>query len=118
MGQTVLVTGGAGFIGSHIVDLLVEKGYTVRVLDALAPQVHGKAAERPDYLHPDAQFVRADVADRDAVRQALDGVEMVSHQAAAVGVGQSMYEVERYVRENSLATSVPLLCSRSLTPTS
>ena len=108
MAATVLVTGGAGFIGSHIVDLLVENGNRVRVYDCLEPQVHGPNAEPPSCLNPAAEFVRGDVKDRDAVLRALDGVDVVSHQAAAVGVAQSMYEVEKYVTENSLGVGVLL----------
>jgi dTDP-L-rhamnose 4-epimerase len=103
----VLVTGGAGFIGGHLVEALLENGYRVRVLDALVPQVHGQQAE-PQYLDDRAEFIRADVCDRAAVDAALDGIEVVFHEAAEVGVGQSMYEIERYVRANDLGTSVLL----------
>ena len=108
MGKTVLVTGGAGFIGSHIVDVLIENGHTVRVYDSLLEQVHGPNPQRPGYLHPDAEFIRGDIKDRASLIAALDGVEVVSHQAAAVGVAQSMYEVEAYVRENCLGVAVLL----------
>lgn len=104
----VLVTGGAGFIGSHLVDALVAAGHAVRVLDSLDPQVHGPGAARPAYLHPAAELHVGDVRDRAAVRRALGGVEAVFHQAAAVGVGQSMYEIERYVSVNSLGAAVLL----------
>ena len=104
----VLVTGGAGFIGSHLVDTLLAHGHAVRVLDSLEPQVHGPAAKRPAYLHAGAELQVGDVRDREAVRRALDGVEVVFHQAAAVGVGQSMYEIERYVSVNSLGAAVLL----------
>jgi dTDP-L-rhamnose 4-epimerase len=103
----VLVTGGAGFVGSHLVDGLLAAGHTVRVLDALAAQVHG-GAERPADLARDAELVVGDVRDRAAVAQALGGVEAVFHQAAAVGIGQSMYEIERYVSANSVGTAVLL----------
>jgi dTDP-L-rhamnose 4-epimerase len=103
----VLVTGGAGFVGSHLVDGLLAAGHTVRVLDALAAQVHG-GAERPADLARDAELVVGDVRDRTAVARALDGVEAVFHQAAAVGIGQSMYEIERYVSANSVGTAVLL----------
>ena len=103
----VLVTGGAGFIGSHLVDALVERGHRVRVLDALVAQVHGEA-EAPQYLNPEAEFVRADVCDPDAVARALEGVDVVYHEAAEVGVGQSMYEIRRYVRANDMGTAVLL----------
>jgi len=104
----VLVTGGAGFVGSHLVDALVAAGCEVRVLDALAAQVHGADRKRPAYLHPAAELVVGDLLDRAALASALEGVEAVVHQAAAVGVGQSMYEIARYVRENSLGTAVLL----------
>lgn len=104
----ILVTGGAGFVGSHLVDRLVECGHSVRVLDNLDPQVHGQGVTRPDVLHPAAELCVADVRDRDAVRAALEGIEAVFHQAAAVGVGQSMYEIEHYVSVNSLGAAVVL----------
>jgi dTDP-L-rhamnose 4-epimerase len=101
-----LVTGGAGFIGSHIVDALVEAGHRVRVLDSLVEQVHG--GDAPAHLNPGAEFVRGDVCDPEVVRKALDGIDVVSHQAAEVGVGQSMYEIVRYTRTNDLGTAVLL----------
>ena len=104
--MTILVTGGAGFIGSHLVDALIERGESVRVLDALVPQVHPDG--KPKHLNPGAELVVGDVTDADIVRRALDGVSIVFHDAAEVGVGQSMYEMERYVRANTLATSVLL----------
>ena len=103
----VLVTGGAGFIGSHLVDALVEKGHRVRVLDALVSQVHGENAV-PAYLHSEAEFISGDVCDREVVDRALEGIDVVFHEAAEVGVGQSMYEIHRYVRANDLGTAVLL----------
>jgi len=103
----VLVTGGAGFIGSHLVDALVANGHQVRVLDALVPQVHGAKAT-PLYLDKKVEFIQGDVCDRAIVDKALDGSEVVFHEAAEVGVGQSMYEIERYVRANDLGTAVVL----------
>ena len=103
--MNVLITGGAGFIGSHVVDLLLEQGHDVRVLDSLDPQVH---AGVPEYLNPQAELIHADVRDRDAVGVALAGVDRVAHLAAAVGVGQSMYEIERYTSVNSLGAAVLL----------
>ncbi len=106
--SNILVTGGAGFIGSHIVDALIEQGHQVRVFDELVPQVHGENAVRPAYLHPEAEFIKGDVCDRDALRRALQDIEIVFHEAAEVGVGQSMYEIERYVRANTYGTSILL----------
>ncbi|MCC6825136.1 MAG: NAD-dependent epimerase/dehydratase family protein [Acidobacteria bacterium] len=102
----ILVTGGAGFIGSHLVDALVERGHRVRIFDSLVPQVHGDAV--PEHLNKDAEFIRGDVCDAEAVRRALDGIDVVYHQAAEVGVGQSMYEIVRYVKANDLGTAVLL----------
>jgi dTDP-L-rhamnose 4-epimerase len=105
---TVLITGGAGFIGSHLADELLRHGYAVRALDNLSPQVHGGNAARPDYLDPDVELVVGDVRDPAAVREALDGVDAVYHFAAAVGVGQSMYQVANYTSLNNLGTAVLL----------
>jgi dTDP-L-rhamnose 4-epimerase len=104
----ILVTGGAGFIGSHLVDALLREGHAVRVLDALEPQVHGKGADWPGYLARECERIRGDVRDREMVERALAGVEVVYHQAAAVGVGQSMYEIARYVAANTLGAAVLL----------
>ncbi len=100
--MNILVTGGAGFIGSHLVDALIADGQRVRVLDSLDPQVHGPNADWPKHANPKAEYRRGDVRDREAVGRALDGVEVVYHQAAAVGVAQSMFEIEAYVSVNSL----------------
>jgi dTDP-L-rhamnose 4-epimerase len=104
----ILITGGAGFIGSHLADELLEHGYAVRALDNLSEQVHGLGAQRPSYLHPDVELVRGDVRDRAAVRAALADVDAVFHFAAMVGVGQSMYEIARYTDVNNLGTAVLL----------
>jgi dTDP-L-rhamnose 4-epimerase len=104
----VLVTGGAGFIGSHLVDALVARGHAVRVLDSLEPQVHGAQGRAPEYANPAAELRVGDVRDRTALRAALAGVDAVFHQAAAVGVAQSMYEIERYVSANALGAAVLL----------
>ena len=103
--EMILVTGGAGFVGSHVVDELVAAGYEVRVLDSLLPAAH---AVRPDYLNPEAEFVEGDVADPDAVDRALEGVDAVCHQAAMVGLGLDMLDVDDYVRHNDLGTAVLL----------
>lgn len=102
----ILVTGGAGFIGSHLVDALISKGHEVRILDSIVPQVHGD--KLPSHLNKEAEFIQADVCDAEAVRKALDGIEVIYHEAAEVGVGQSMYEIVRYVKANDLGTAVLL----------
>ena len=102
----ILVTGGAGFIGSHIVDALIERGHRVRILDSLVSQVHKEGL--PDHLNRAAEFMRADVCDASAVAKAMEGISVVFHEAAEVGVGQSMYELDRYVRANDLGTAVLL----------
>jgi dTDP-L-rhamnose 4-epimerase len=109
-GERVLITGGAGFIGSHVADALLARGYQVRVLDSLDAQVHGEEThgQRPPYLASEVELVRGDVRDPDAVTRALEGVDMVFHLAAAVGVGQSMYEIVRYTDVNNLGTAVLL----------
>jgi dTDP-L-rhamnose 4-epimerase len=101
MARKILVTGGAGFIGSHTVDALIEQcGDTVRVYDNLTPQVHGPNAMRPAHLHSDAEFIQGDVRDRDSLKKAMQGMDAVIHDAAEVGVGQSMYSIEQYVSTN------------------
>lgn len=104
----LLITGGAGFIGSHLANALAQAGYRVRVLDALHEQVHGPEAQFPAYLHPEVERQRGDIRDRNAVRKALAGITHVYHLAAAVGVGQSMYEIERYTDINNRGTAVLL----------
>ncbi len=106
--QQILITGGAGFIGSHLADQLLERGHRVRVLDCLLPQVHGEGCQRPPYLHPEVELRVGDVRDGQAVREALEGVDAVFHFAAAVGVGQSMYEIAHYTAVNNLGTAVLL----------
>ena len=104
----ILITGGAGFIGSHLADDLLRRGHRVRALDTLAAQVHGSDAMRPAYLDPDVELVLGDVRSADTVRRALAGVDAVYHFAAAVGVGQSMYEIEHYTSTNNVGTAVLL----------
>jgi dTDP-L-rhamnose 4-epimerase len=101
----VLVTGGAGFIGSHLVDRLVAQGRRVRVLDILDPQVHGSSG---GHRNRAAEYLEGSVLDRESVAKALDGGSSVVHLAAQVGVGQSMYEVERYVQHNCTGTAILL----------
>ena len=104
----ILVTGGAGFIGSFLVDALLERGNTVRVYDALVPQVHGPEQAVPAYLNPAAELVRGDMRDRAALAEALEGMDVIYHLAAAVGVGQSMYQIQYYTEANTLGGAVLL----------
>jgi dTDP-L-rhamnose 4-epimerase len=108
MFKKVLVTGGAGFIGSHTVDLLLARGYEVRVFDNLEPQVHGPSGQVPEYLSRDAEFILGDVRDRAALAKAIDGCDAIIHDAAMVGVGQSQYQPDRYTSVNTFGTSVVL----------
>jgi dTDP-L-rhamnose 4-epimerase len=103
MSTRVLVTGGAGFVGSHTVDALLRAGYNVRIFDSLDEQVH--QGHRPAWLPAEAEFVQGDVRDLDALRRAVAGVDVVVHLAAAVGVGQSMYEIARYMEVNTQGTA-------------
>jgi nucleoside-diphosphate-sugar epimerase len=105
--KAYLVTGGAGFIGRYLCDELLRHGHKVRVLDGLIEQVHGPAMPL-GALPPDVEFVEGDVRDALLVYEALDGVDGVFHLAAEVGVGQSMYEIARYVGANDLGTAVVL----------
>jgi dTDP-L-rhamnose 4-epimerase len=105
--HSVLITGGAGFIGSHLADELLEAGHRVRALDNLDRQVHPDG-ERPDYLHPDVELVVGDVRDAAAVERALAGIDAVYHLAAKVGVGQSMYQLAAYQGVNAFGTGVLL----------
>jgi dTDP-L-rhamnose 4-epimerase len=101
----VLITGGAGFIGRWTTKALIEKGYKVRVLDSLIEQAH-PGSKPPVDLHPEAELIVGDVRDANAVLAALRGVDSVVHLAAEVGVGQSMYAVDRYVSVNDYGTAV------------
>jgi dTDP-L-rhamnose 4-epimerase len=105
--EHVLITGGAGFIGSHLGDELVRAGYRVRALDSLVEQVHG-TSQRPVYLDDDIELVAGDVRNAEVVRGALEGVDAVFHLAARVGVGQSMYEPAEYTAANTAGTGVLL----------
>lgn len=106
MAKNILVTGGAGFVGSHLADALLAAGHNVRIFDNLTEQVHREGA--PAYLAPEAELMSGDIRDSAAVRRALDGMDVVFHLAAAVGVGQSMYEIEHYMGTNTQGTAVLL----------
>jgi dTDP-L-rhamnose 4-epimerase len=106
--KKVLITGGAGFVGSHLADELLERGYKIRALDNLAPQVHGHRAKRPDYLADDVELLVGDVRDAKTVAKALRGVDAVYHFAATVGVGQSMYQIAEYTSVNGEGTAILL----------
>jgi dTDP-L-rhamnose 4-epimerase len=108
MSRRALITGGAGFIGSHLADDLLARGWSVRALDSLVPQVHGTDRRRPAYLAPEVELVVGDIRDPIAVKQAVEDVEVVFHLAARVGVGQSMYELAEYTGVNNLGTAVLL----------
>jgi len=106
--RTVLITGGGGFIGSHVATELLNAGYHVRVLDSLVTQVHGDNPERPSYLNKNVEFVLGDVRNPETLDEALKGVEAVYHFVALVGVGQSMYQIAEYTSVNNLGTAVLL----------
>ena len=104
----MLITGGAGFIGSHLADELLDYGYHVRALDVLAAQVHGPERRKPAYLNAEVELVIGDIRDPAVVQKALQDIDVVYHFAAAVGVGQSMYEIAHYTSTNTLGTAVLL----------
>ena len=106
--KQILITGGAGFIGSHTADALLARGYVVRVLDILDPQVHGEERKRPAYLDPRVELLVGDVRDRTDVVRALEGIDAVCHFAAQTGVGQSMYNIHGYCDVNIGGTAMLL----------
>jgi dTDP-L-rhamnose 4-epimerase len=103
--KNILITGGAGFIGSHLTDLLLSRGYSVRVFDNLSPQIHPERSH-PAYLSSHAELLVGDVRDKEALAHALCGMDAVVHLAAAIGVGQSMYEIVSYTDINDVGTAV------------
>ncbi len=104
MGEKILVTGGAGFIASFIVDELIQTGHEVRIFDNLDPQVHSNGS-KPDYLNKEAEFIHGDVRDYEALKKAVSGVDMIFHKAGAVGVGQSQYQIKKYIDVNTGGTA-------------
>lgn len=103
MSKQILITGGAGFVGSHTADALIQRGHKVRIFDNLNEQVHPGGI--PDYLPREAEFIRGDVRDLAALSKAIRGVDVVYHFAAAVGVGQSMYKIAEYTAVNNQGTA-------------
>ena len=97
--MNILVTGGAGFIGSFLVDELVRLGHRVRIFDNLDPQVHPDSAP-PDYLNPQAEFILGDMRDYDALKAAMSDIGIIFHEAAVVGLAQSLYEIKKYTDAN------------------
>ncbi len=102
----ILVTGGCGFIGSHLVDRLIEEGCKVTAYDLLEPQVHGN--KKPEFLNKNAEYIFADIRDQGKLKKSLKNTDIVFHQASQVGVGQSMYQIRKYVEHNSAGTAVLL----------
>lgn len=101
--KNILVTGGAGFIGSFLVDLLIKEGYKVRILDNLEEQVH--FGKKPKYLNKNAEFTKGDVRSVIDLKKVIDGIDAIFHLASAVGVGQSNYQIKKYVDSNILGTA-------------
>ena len=101
--KQILITGGAGFVGSHLADGLLSGGHSVRILDDLNPQVHHTSP--PCYLSPEVELIVGDVRDPNRLREVLTGIDVIFHFAAAVGVGQSMYEISRYMSVNTQGTA-------------
>jgi dTDP-L-rhamnose 4-epimerase len=109
--KNVLITGGAGFIGSSLADALVEKGYAVTVMDNLSPQIHGESGEE-SYLFRKVKdrvrFLKGDVRQREDWEKAMEGQQVIVHLAAETGTGQSMYEIARYMDVNVSGTGLML----------
>ena len=108
MTKHILITGGAGFIGSHVADELLLHGYAVRALDSLVPQVHGPERKRPAYLSPEVELIVGDIREMAILSRALEGIDAVIHLVALVGVGQSMYQIADYTSVNNSGTAVLL----------
>jgi len=106
--RNILITGGAGFIGAHVANELLQSGYNVRALDNLLPQVHGPERRRPAYLDPEVALLVGDVRDSAIVERALDSIDAVVHFVSLVGVGQSMYQIAEYTSVNNFGTATLL----------
>lgn len=102
----IMVTGGCGFIGSHLVDRLISEGYQVKVFDMLEPQVH--LGKKPGYLNAHAEYIFADLRSKDKLKKAIKNIDVIFHLAAQVGVGQSMYQIEKYISHNVGGTAILL----------
>ena len=108
MAKTVLITGGAGFIGSYLAEALFSQGYKVRIFDSLSAQIHGVNAKLPPYLAGKVDFLQGDIVNKGDVEQAVSAIDVVVHLAAETGVGQSMYQISRYVDVNIKGSAVLL----------
>jgi len=108
MKENVLITGGAGFVGSHLADEILKRGYNLRILDNLDPQVHGKDPEIPSYLNKDIEFINGDIRDTETVKSAVRNIDYIFHEASTVGVGQSMYKIKHYIDNNDTGTAALL----------
>jgi dTDP-L-rhamnose 4-epimerase len=103
--KKILITGGAGFIGSHLVDNLLSAGHDITVLDDLEPQVHGNSGQIPEYLAKNIHFIKGDIRNKQLVKETLKDIEVIYHLAAMVGIGQSMYQVDKYTDINMTGTA-------------
>ena len=103
--KKILITGGAGFIGSHTADKLIDLGYHVRILDNLDPQIHIDS-KVPDYLNKNVEFYKGDICNPDDLNRALKGINYIFHFVAETGVGQSMYEISKYFNTSVTGTAM------------
>ncbi|MES2579473.1 MAG: SDR family NAD(P)-dependent oxidoreductase [Pseudomonadota bacterium] len=108
MSKSILITGGAGFIGQHLTRKLLSEGHSIRILDSFHPQIHGVDGDISVDIKSQVDLVRADIRDRDALINAVSGIDTIVHLAAETGTGQSMYEIERYFSVNVQGTAILL----------